>query len=165
MNLDELNSLEASKARQLFYDTCACEEFAEKMEKLRPFKDLKQMKERAENLFNSLSKEQWKEAFEGHPKIGDVQSLKKKFQSTQKLAEGEQSSVNEASEEVITDLALYNEKYLTKFGYIFIVCATGKSANEMLTILRKRIENNPEEEIYLAAQEQLEITLLRLEKL
>ena len=160
-----INEMSEEEAIVAFYSTCACDEFAKTMTKLRPFKNIEMLKEKTKIVFEGLTKEQWKESFEGHPKIGDVASLKEKYQSTKSMVAGEQAGVNHASDEVINDLALYNEKYLTKFGYIFIVCASGKSAAEMLAILRKRIENNPEEEIFIASQEQLEITYLRMEKL
>jgi OHCU decarboxylase len=161
----KINLLDPEEAYQEFYNTCACEDFCKQMVDARPFKDKDELLSTGRTLFESLNKEHWLEAFMGHPKIGDVNSLKEKFKETKLIASDEQSGVNSASEIILNDLALYNEKYFNKFGYIFIVCATGKSAVEILSILRNRIENEEEEEIYIASIEQLEITLIRMEKL
>ena len=89
----------------------------------------------------------------------------KKFTNTAAWASGEQSGVNTATDEIIKLLSEGNRLYEEKFGYIFIVCATGKSAIEMLNLLNERLKNNPEEEIQIAADEQTKITKLRIEKL
>jgi len=87
------------------------------------------------------------------------------FASTAQWASGEQSGVSEASQRTLESLAKGNDDYEKKFGYIFIVCATGKTADEMLALLEARLKNNPAEEIEIAADEQNKITKLRLEKL
>ncbi len=130
-----------------------------------PADDLVELLEDAEEQWFLCSEADWKEAFAHHPKIGDVESLKKKFASTAQWASGEQSGVNNASAQTMEALAEGNKKYEEKFGYIFIVCATGKSAEEMLAILQNRLQNNPEVEIEIAADEQNKITKLRIEKL
>ena len=94
-----------------------------------------------------------------------MEALRAKFASTSTWAEGEQASVRQASQETLEALATGNEDYERKFGYIFIVCATGKSADEMLALLQARLANKPEDEILIAAGEQNKITRLRLEKL
>jgi 2-oxo-4-hydroxy-4-carboxy-5-ureidoimidazoline decarboxylase len=121
--------------------------------------------EDAEEQWWQCSEADWKEAFAHHPKIGDIDSLKKKFASTAAWASGEQSGVNAAGDEIIKALAEGNRLYEEKFGYIFIVCATGKTAKEMLELLQERIKNDPGEEIKIAAEEQNKITKLRIEKL
>jgi 2-oxo-4-hydroxy-4-carboxy-5-ureidoimidazoline decarboxylase len=121
--------------------------------------------EDAEEQWFQCSEQDWKEAFARHPEIGDVESLKKKFASTAEWASGEQSGVNTATQQTIETLAEGNRAYKKKFGYIFIVCATGKSGKEMLEILQSRMTNDPEDEIQVAADEQNKITKLRLEKL
>ena len=130
-----------------------------------PIEDLVELLDDAEEQWYKCSQEDWKEAFSHHPKIGDIDSLKKKFASTANWAMGEQSGTSTAPEETIKALAKGNKEYEDKFGYIFIVCATGKSADEMLTILESRLPNDPEKEIEIAAEEQNKITRLRLEKL
>lgn len=121
--------------------------------------------EDAEAQWYECSPDDWKEAFSHHPRIGDVESLTKKFASTAQWASGEQSGVNAASGKTIEELAEGNRLYEEKFGYIFIVCATGKSAEEMLSLLQARLPNVPTEEIEIAAEEQNKITKLRLQKL
>jgi 2-oxo-4-hydroxy-4-carboxy-5-ureidoimidazoline decarboxylase len=105
------------------------------------------------------------EAFTHHPKIGDAKSLAEKFATTKEWASNEQSGVNEASILTLNKLAEGNKAYEEKFGYIFIVCATGKSASEMLSLLESRITNTPEVEIEIAMREQNKITHLRIDKL
>lgn len=90
--------------------------------------------------------------------------MKKKF-SHDKWAGKEQSGVDEAAEEIINQLAIKNQEYEKQFGYIFIVCATGKSASEMLQMLELRLHNAPEEEIRIAMEEQKKITHIRINKL
>ena len=114
------------------------------------------------NAFNQPTG--WKR-FCAHPKIGDVDSLRAKFANTRDWASNEQAGVTEASDSVLQRLSELNREYEAKFGYIFIVCATGKSADEMLAILESRLPNDPTTELRTAAQEQLKITLLRLQKL
>ena len=130
-----------------------------------PAEDLVEVLEDAEEQWYQCSEEDWKEAFAHHPKIGDIDSLKKKFASTANWASGEQSGVDTASQQTIEALAKGNKEYEKKFGYIFIVCATGKSADEMLGLLTTRLLNDPKDEIEIAADEQNKITKLRLEKL
>ncbi|HUP57055.1 MAG TPA: 2-oxo-4-hydroxy-4-carboxy-5-ureidoimidazoline decarboxylase, partial [Bdellovibrionota bacterium] len=92
-----------------------------------------------------------------HPKIGDREELRKKF--------SEQAGVAQASEATLQALAQGNADYEKRFGFIFIVCATGKSADEMLQILNARLPNAPEQELRIAAEEQGKITRIRLKKL
>ena len=135
------------------------------MDSLFPFPDEESLFIESEKIWFACNENDWKEAFTHHPKIGDIDSLKKKFGSTAQWASGEQSGVNVAAHDILEALAAGNEMYEKKFGYIFIVCATGKSAEEMLGILQARLRNSPETEIEVAADEQNKITKLRLEKL
>lgn len=121
--------------------------------------------EKAEEIWYECSEDDWKEAFAQHPKIGDVESLTEKFASTAQWASGEQSGVKAATAETIAALAEANRLYEEKFGYIFIVCATGKPAEEMLGLLQQRLNNEPADEIRIAAAEQNKITKLRIIKL
>ena len=130
-----------------------------------PADDMIELLEDAEEQWWQCNEDDWKEAFRHHPKIGDVGSLAKKFASTAQWASGEQSGVHAAAKETIEALAEGNRLYEEKFGYIFIVCATGKSADEMLNLLRSRLGNSPGDEIKIAADEQNKITKLRIEKL
>ncbi|MNT52311.1 OHCU decarboxylase [compost metagenome] len=119
----------------------------------------------AEHIWRGLGPEDWKEAFEHHPRIGDLDSLKAKYANTRDWAAGEQSGAASAPEEVLQALAEGNQTYEAKFGHLFIVCATGKTAKEMLDLLQARLPNAPQVELGIAADEQRKITRLRLEKL
>ena len=99
-----------------------------------------------------------------NPMIGDVDSLRKKFANTKTIASGEQSGTASASEATLLTLKEANQAYLDKHGFIFIICATGLSADAMLNALQTRLPNSTDEEIRTAAQEQIKITLLRIDK-
>lgn len=131
----------------------------------RPYASEAELYNASDRIWQSLKTEDWLEAFSHHPKIGDLESLKTKFASTSDWASGEQGGVALASERVIEELAAGNTAYEEKFGYIFIVCATGKTAGEMLALLQERLHNSPDVEIVRAMEEQNKITRLRLEKL
>jgi 2-oxo-4-hydroxy-4-carboxy-5-ureidoimidazoline decarboxylase len=164
MRVDELNQLPSDEAVDHFLRCCGSRRWAERMAAGRPYEDVDQVHEAAGRIWNALSREDWMEAFTAHPRIGDVNSLRKKFENTRTWASGEQSGVNAADEAVIAGLADGNGRYEDKFGFIFIVCATGKSAREMLDLLLARLPNSRDEEIRNAGAEQLKITNLRIDK-
>jgi 2-oxo-4-hydroxy-4-carboxy-5-ureidoimidazoline decarboxylase len=170
MTLHELNTLTQPQLKQELLKCCGSSTWVKMMMTYFPADTMEELLEEADEIWYECSEDDWKEAFAHHPKIGDVESLTKKFASTAHpiaigWASGEQSGVNVASKETIEALAEGNKKYEEKFGYIFIVCATGKSAAEMLAILQSRLSNEPEDEIKMAAEEQNKITKLRLQKL
>ena len=105
----------------------------------------------------------WLEAFSHHPQIGEKAASGS--QSHRRWAEGEQTGAHTATEDVKTRMARGNRAYQEKFGYIYIVCATGKSADEMLALLEQRLQNEPVAELPIAAEQQRQITRLRLGKL
>ncbi len=144
---------------------CGSSEWLEQMLNFYPFASSQQVLLISEQIADQLNEEDWLEAFQHHPQIGDLDSLRQKFASTADLAAGEQSGSVGASEQTLSELADYNARYREKFGFIFIVCATGKTADEMLTLLKQRIDNDAETELRIAAGEQRKITRLRLEKL
>ncbi|HEY6502646.1 MAG TPA: 2-oxo-4-hydroxy-4-carboxy-5-ureidoimidazoline decarboxylase [Chitinophagaceae bacterium] len=165
MTLHELNTLPKQQLIEELTKCCGSPAWVNKMLPFFPADDLVELLEDAEEQWWKCSEEDWKEAFAHHPKIGDVRSLQRKFASTAHWASGEQSGVSTASQKTIEALAEGNRKYENKFGYIFIVCATGKSAGEMLEMLESRLLNDPATEMEIAADEQNKITKLRLEKL
>ncbi len=121
---------------------------------------------RADEIWGQLSEPDYREAFAHHPEIGaDLHELRQKFASTAELAQGEQAGTASASEATLVALRRGNQLYRERFGYSFIVCATGKSAAEMQAILERRLANSPDSEIVVAAAEQAKITRLRLEKI
>lgn len=165
MTLHELNTLPGPQLKEVLTRCCGSSAWVDKMLPFFPADDLVELLEDAEEQWFLCSEKDWKEAFAHHPKIGDVESLKTRFASTAEWAAGEQSGVATASSATILALAEANKKYEEKFGYIFIVCASGKSAEEMLAMLQSRLQNSPEVEIEVAADEQNKITKLRIEKL
>ena len=165
MTLEQLNIISQPQLREELMKCCGSSTWVKMMMAYFPVDDIDLLMDEAEQMWYECSEEDWKEAFSYHPKIGDVESLTNKFASTAQWASGEQSGVNVASEETIKAIAEGNHLYEEKFGYIFIVCATGKSAEEMLEMLQSRLENKPEDEILIAADEQNKITKLRIEKL
>lgn len=165
MRLEEINAASNGEIIHEFERCCGSRRWAEAMVLARPFSSPQSMFETADAIWHKLGESDWKEAFSHHPRIGDIDSLRTKFADTAQWAEGEQKGVQQATEQVLHDLASGNDDYFEKFGYIFIVFATGKSAPEMLKILQSRIGNSPDKEIHNAMQEQSKITRLRLEKL
>lgn len=165
MTLAYFNTLTPASVLAELLRCCGARRWAEAMAKRRPFGSEAELLTAAEEIWQDLAPEDWREAFSHHPKIGDLASLRAKFASTQQWAEGEQAGVAGAAEEVLYALAEGNEAYEKKFGFIFIVCATGKSAGEMLALLQQRLPNDPEIELKIAAAEQAKITKIRLEKL
>jgi 2-oxo-4-hydroxy-4-carboxy-5-ureidoimidazoline decarboxylase len=166
MNLTELNNLPKPALAEALQTCCGSTAWVENMLAAFPASDAETLMDEANTAWNKLDEADWREAFTHHPKIGgDVEALRAKFASTSTWAEGEQAAVKQASQETLEALAQGNEDYERKFGYIFIVCATGKKADEMLALLQARMANEPADEILIAAGEQNKITRLRLEKL
>lgn len=130
----------------------------------RPYASFRSLDRRSDDAWESMRHDDLMEAFAGHPKIGDLSSLKNKFQNTLITASREQAGVGSASEPVLRQLSEYNSAYESKFGFIFIVFASGKSAGEMLDIIKSRIHNDFDEEITIAAKEQQKITRSRLRR-
>ncbi len=165
MTLEEINKLTFEVAYIEFQKCCGARQWVAHMADGRPFRSRDDLMTAADTIWQSLETSAWKEAFGHHPKIGDLDALKKQFASTATWAEGEQSKIRTASDEILMKLAEGNKNYEEKFGFIFIVCATGKSANEMLSLLEQRIQNDASHELTIAAEEQRKITRIRLEKL
>jgi 2-oxo-4-hydroxy-4-carboxy-5-ureidoimidazoline decarboxylase len=165
LTLHDFNILPKEQLVTELTKCCGSSAWVKGMLEFIPADDMVELLEDAESVWYQCSEADWKEAFAHHPKIGDTASLREKFASTADLASGEQSGVGAASEQTIAALAEGNRLYEEKFGYIFIVCATGKTAEEMLEMLQARLRNSPEEELEIAADEQNKITKLRIEKL
>lgn len=165
MTIDDLNSLPESEARAAFERCCGAARWTARMCESLPCRDAEAVFAAARSVFRELDREDWLEAFAHHPRVGDVASLSEKFAATAAWADEEQRGAAAAPEATLAALAEGNRAYTEKFGYIFIVCATGKSADEMLGLLRARIANDAERELAIAAEEQMKITRIRLEKL
>ena len=165
MTIAEFDHLDTAQKRTLLMQCCGSATWANKIIAALPAEDLIDLLEIAEEQWYACTKEDWLEAFTHHPKIGDLSSLKEKFKETAHWAAGEQASVKQATESTLKELAEGNKAYEEKFGFIFIINATGKSAGDMLASLTTRLKNNAEEEVKIAMEEQLKITKQRLEKL
>jgi len=131
----------------------------------RTFESFDDLMKKADRVWWALKPNDWLDAFHSHPKIGEKKAAAAVSDESKRWSEAEQSGVSNAATQTIQALAELNQKYQDKFGYIFIVCATGKSSEEMLAILRQRLKNDTDEELRIAAAEQAKITKLRLQKL
>lgn len=165
ISLETFNGLPEHEAEALVFQCCSAEAWVEKMVEARPFLSVEACQQHAALVWNSLTEADYLQAFAGHPKIGDLNSLNTKYASTKALAAGEQSGVAQAQTETLTALVDANVAYEAKNGFIFIVCATGKSADEMLSLLQERLANSREKEIKISAVEQQKITKIRIDKL
>lgn len=164
MKLEEFNRLPTAEAQTLLNQCCAAQAWVQSMVSARPYTSMQQLLNTADQIWKDMDEKNLLEAFSAHPQIGNVVSLLEKYASTKAMAAGEQSAIATASKETIEELAQANRTYLEKFGFIFIVCATGKSALEMLDLLYKRLPNSREQELINAAEEQQKITAIRLQK-
>ena len=162
--LSRLNDRPAAEARDELLRCCGSSRWVEALLAQRPFADASSLYAAADSAWWDLEPADWREAFAHHPRIG-AGDLRARFASTGAWAAGEQAGLLGAPDELFTALAEANVAYEERFGYIFIVCATGKSAAEMLALLLKRLAHSPPDEIRIAAGEQAKITRIRLQKL
>lgn len=165
MKLSEFNALDKRTAFESLEKCCGSSHWIKAMLAARPYFDIDRLHTFSDKVWNRCSESDYLEAFKHHPQIGDVASLKKKFASTANWASNEQQGTSDANEDILLALKQGNEDYLIKFGFIFIVCATGKSAQEMLELLNQRLPNDRITELHIAADEQNKITHIRLNKL
>ena len=163
--LKELNNLPKETAESALLSCCGSQNWAQKMAEARPFADVAEVLNQAEQIWQNLTPEDWLEAFAAHPKIGAKKGVPHQTAQSAEWSKGEQSGTQTAADSVRIELEEANRLYENKFGFIFIVCATGKSAKEMLEICRGRLNNSAETEIRVAADEQRMITEIRLKKL
>lgn len=154
--VEQWNALPRVEAIARLLTCCGSTEWAQRMEKTRPFQDLPALLAAADRVWRSLPETDRQEAFRAHPRIGERASGQ---------AGEEQSGTRNAAEATREALARANREYEEKFGRVFLVCATGKSAEEMLALCRARLHNDAGTEMRVAAEEQRKITRLRLEKL
>lgn len=164
VSFEQLNQLDTQAAFNWFSQACAAENWCQKMVENRPYANLNSMLNYARSAWETMQESDFLQAFEAHPMIGDVNSLKAKFASTQQMAANEQDGASKASDETLQQLHDLNHQYKKQNGFIFIICATGLSAQTMLNALQSRIHHSREQEIAIAAAEQIKITLIRLEK-
>jgi 2-oxo-4-hydroxy-4-carboxy-5-ureidoimidazoline decarboxylase len=159
-----LNGQTAEEAAASLARCCGSRRWVEAMLAQRPFAEDAAVLAAADEIWHGLEPEDWLEAFSHHPRIGDRQ-LRRTRPGTAEWARQEQAAAATAEASTLERLAAGNRAYETRFGHVFLICATGKSAAEMLAALERRLLNSPDEELRGAAEEQRKITRLRLEKL
>ncbi len=177
MRLEDLNALGAEAAERKLLRCCGSLQWATMMVAARPFESAEAMTATGDAIWARLDPADWIEAFAAHPRIGERgagttdragemgRAGEARRADRENWSQQEQAGIAAAAEDVRTRLAAANREYHARFGYIFIVCATGKTAEEMLEILERRLKNAPESELRVAAEEQRKITRLRLAKL
>jgi OHCU decarboxylase len=180
VRLEHLNMLDPGKATRELLRCCGSTRWAQSMAAARPFSTVEQMAETADAIWSSLERTDWLEAFAAHPRIGPEGSGEPggsgrsgesggsgqpRMATGSDWSEQEQSGTQSANDEQRKRLAAGNREYEARFGYIFIVCATGKSAADMLVLLEHRLRNDRARELVVAAGEQRKITRLRLTRL
>jgi len=163
--LEQLNRAAKEKAKSDFLNCCGSQNWARMMTEARPFADVAALLNRAEQIWQTLDTKDWLEAFAAHPKIGARKAVLRQSAQSAEWSNAEQSDTQTAADSLRTELETANRLYEQKFGFIFIVCATGKSAEEMLDLCRRRVRNDADSEIRIAADEQRKITEIRLKKL
>ncbi|HJU92549.1 MAG TPA: 2-oxo-4-hydroxy-4-carboxy-5-ureidoimidazoline decarboxylase [Pyrinomonadaceae bacterium] len=165
MDLERLNSMPHEEAVKTLLQCCGSKRWAETVANARPYAGLETLIANANDVWWSLPQDDWLEAFRSHPKIGEKKAAAPVSDTSRQWSGQEQAGVSSASRETVDALAALNWAYEQKFGFIFIICATGKTSAEMLEALKKRLENDAETELSIAAAEQSKITALRLKKL
>ncbi len=161
-----LNALSTRDAERALERCCGSSRWVAGMLARRPFASREALFRDAEAVWAGLERADFLEAFSHHPQIGaDPAELAERFATTADWSSSEQAGVTRAARRTIERLAAGNARYLARFGFLFIVCASGKSAEEMLRLLEARLDNAPDRELSIAATEQAKITRLRLEKL
>ncbi len=160
-----LNALSREEAEAELLQCCGSRSWARRMAEQRPFRDLHQLVETADRVWWDLGRQDWLEAFSRHPRIGEKLAEQSVPAAAGRWSQAEQSGMRGASQATLAALMEANRAYEARFGYLFIVCATGKTSQEMLALLRERLQHDPETELRVAAEEQGRITHLRLEKL
>jgi OHCU decarboxylase len=163
--IERLNNLTHDEAEAELLKCCGATAWACGMSARRPFGGAGDVERAAQEAWGGLDEEDWLEAFSRHPKIGESKSATEQTHKEQSWSEQEQSGVSAADEAARAELAELNREYEAKFGYIFIICATGKSPAQVLAALKSRMANDAETELKVASAEQRRITQLRLEKL
>src|ERR1700730_2008808 len=159
------NRLSKTDARRALLDCCGSKRWSEQVLKQMPFLDQATLLYAADTALAALKRDDWLEAFGHHPAIGARRAKKDQSATARRWSLGEQSRAQKAAPKTLATLAAANQAYQSKFGHVFLICATEKSAEEILGHLEQRLTNDPEVEFHTAAEEQRKVTRLRLEKL
>jgi 2-oxo-4-hydroxy-4-carboxy-5-ureidoimidazoline decarboxylase len=158
------NALATAEAAQEILPCCGSQRWAHALARLRPFTDAAALLAQSDEIWERLDPADWDEAFASHPRIGEKKAPASATAKSAQWSGQEQSGVAQSGEDVQRRLRQANVQYEQRFGRIYIVCATGKSAEEMLAILYRRLENDEASELREAAEQQRQITQIRLRK-
>ena len=161
--LDTFNGADNDAALASLMSCCAAHRWALSVATLRPFKDEEALFTIADFIWNKMQEPDWLEAFRAHPRIGEREPAQASAQS-KSWSDQEQAAVHDSHAKILVELAAGNLRYEEQFGFTCIVCATGKSAEEMLAILQTRLANDRQTELHEAAEQQRQITQIRLRK-
>ncbi|HEY4953821.1 MAG TPA: 2-oxo-4-hydroxy-4-carboxy-5-ureidoimidazoline decarboxylase [Gemmatimonadaceae bacterium] len=165
ISIRRLNAMPAPRAAGLLAECCGSPRWVSAMIARRPFASREAVKAVADEVWKSLDANDWLQAFASHPRIGERPTAAAQQGQGGEWAADEQSGVDRAGKGVRAALADANRAYEERFGHIYIVCATGRTADEMLALAQARLQNSPAGELKVAAEEQRKITRLRLDKL
>ena len=146
----------------IFKQVCHSDRFVKEMVASKPFFSQTDLLNKGARAWSQCSEADWKQALDGHPRIGEKA---KGNNLSARWSKGEQSKAAVPNAEVVEELKNEQEAYYQKFGFIFLICATGKSPEEILKSVRSRLQNSADEELKIVAEEQAKIVHLRLEKL
>ena len=163
--IERFNHMSRAQARKALLACCGSEKWVERMLGARPFPSSAQLLETADKAWAALGRKDWLEAFRHHPPIGAKKADAKQSEIARQWSSDEQAAAQRAPAETLAVLAAANQAYEATFGHVFLICATGKPAEEILKSVRERLSNDPEIELQIAVEEQRKITRLRLEKL
>lgn len=157
------NDADAAHAMKTMLDCCGSQRWATAMVAARPILTVADLSVTADAVWASMREADWLEAFACHPRIGERRA---KLASDESIARSgrEQALMSNANEHVLAEIAKENRTYEELFGFTYIVCATGKSAEEMLSILKQRLQSGEATELREAAEQQRQITQIRLGK-
>jgi allantoicase len=163
--LERFNRLSLAEARKALLACCGAKKWVEQMLRQRPFPDLPYVLATADKAWAALDRKDWLEAFRHHPPIGERRAQEPQSETARKWSAAEQSAAQPGAPEKLAALAAANAAYNAKFGHVFLICATGKTTDAILSNLQQRMKNDPQTELSLGAEEQRKIARLRLEKL
>ncbi len=163
--LERFNRLSPADTRKALLACCGAKKWVEQMVQQKPFPDLAYVLDTADKTWAALDRKDWLEAFRHHPPIGEKRAQQPQSETARRWSAAEQSAAQQGSPEKLAALAAANAAYHAKFGHVFLICASGKTSEDILGNLQQRMKNDPQTELSLAAEEHRKITRLRLEKL
>jgi OHCU decarboxylase len=158
-NLDWFNGLPGDEAERNLLACCGSRSWAMAVAAQRPYGDVPALMDAADEVWADLSTSDWLEAFAAHPRVGESGG------HSPDSSRVEQSRVMGAGDETLAALAEENRQYEARFGHVFLISAAGRTADDVLAVLRQRMNNDPATEVKVAAREQSKITRLRLERM